>query len=85
MVNESGKDAFRVEKKVRRTFLKGNKAVEAGDDGFDIESRSTKLSGDRAFRNADLRIEALLGVKDGGANIARHNGDPRQCTNITCN
>jgi parallel beta-helix repeat protein len=85
VVNNSGKDAFRIETKVRQTFLKDNKALAAGDDGFDIKNGSTKLTGNRAFRNADLGIEALLGVKDGGANIARHNGDPRQCTNITCN
>jgi hypothetical protein len=35
------------------------------------------------MRNADLGIEAVLGVIAGG-NIARGNGDPRQCTNVFC-
>jgi hypothetical protein len=35
-------------------------------------------------RNHDLGIEAVRGVIDGGGNVARHNGDPRQCTNIVC-
>jgi hypothetical protein len=35
-------------------------------------------------RNGDLGIEAVRGVIDGGGNVARHNGDPRQCTNIAC-
>jgi hypothetical protein len=36
-------------------------------------------------RNTDLGIEAVPGVIDGGGNIAHHNGDPRQCINISCN
>ncbi len=36
------------------------------------------------MRNNDLGIEAVRGVADGGGNVARHNGDPRQCTNIVC-
>ena len=35
--------------------------------------------------NADLGIAAVRSVNDGGGNIARHNGDPRQCTHIACN
>ena len=34
--------------------------------------------------NADLGIAAVHGVNDGGGNISRHNGDPRQCTHIVC-
>ena len=48
------------------------------------QARTTKLTRDRAVRNADLGIETVRGVIDGGGNIARHNGDPRQCTNIVC-
>ena len=36
------------------------------------------------MRNGDLGIDAVHGVNDGGGNIARHNGDPRQCTHIVC-
>jgi len=54
------------------------------DDGFDIESRSTKLRSNRAFRNGDLGIEAVFSVIDRGGNVARHNGDPRQCTIVLC-
>jgi hypothetical protein len=38
----------------------------------------------RALRNHDLGIEPVRSVIDGGGNVARHNGDPRQCTNIAC-
>lgn len=48
------------------------------------ESSTTKLTRNRAIRNGDLGIQAGRGVIDGGGNIARHNGDPRQCVNVTC-
>jgi parallel beta-helix repeat protein len=84
LVRDSRKDGFLVEKKDRHSRLKGNVAKRSGDDGFDIESRSAKLTSNRAVRNHDLGIEAVRGVIDGGGNVARHNGDPRQCTHIAC-
>jgi len=35
-------------------------------------------------RNADLGIEAVFGVIDGGGNRARANGNPLECTNVFC-
>jgi hypothetical protein len=35
-------------------------------------------------RNADLGIEAVPGVTDGGGNRATGNGNPLQCVSITC-
>ena len=84
-VRASGDDAFLVRREDRHSQLKRNVAVGAGDDGFDIQSRTAKLTRNRAVRNHDLGIEAVRGVIDGGGNIARHNGDPRQCTHIVCN
>jgi hypothetical protein len=71
-------------KKDTDSLLFGNIARGAGDDGFDVESRSATLTRNRAVRNADLGIEAVFGVIDGGGNIARNNGNPAQCTNIFC-
>src|SRR5215207_846675 len=84
LVRDSRVDGFVVGKKDTNSLLLGNIAKGAGDDGFDVESRSATLTGNRAVRNADLGIEAVFGVIDGGGNIARHNGDPRQCTSISC-
>ncbi len=84
LVKDSRKDGFLVGKKDRHSRLKGNVAKRSGDDGFDIESRSATLTRNRAVDNDDLGIEAVRGVDDGGGNIARHNGDPRQCINILC-
>jgi parallel beta-helix repeat protein len=77
-------DGFLVGKKDRHSLLKGNIARGAGDDGFDIESRSTRLTKNRAAHNGDLGIEAVFSVIDGGGNRAHGNGDPRQCTNVSC-
>jgi nitrous oxidase accessory protein NosD len=84
LVRDSRVDDFLVVRKARHSLLKGNVARGAGDDGFDIESPSIKLTSNLAARNGDLGIEAVRGVIDGGGNRARHNGDPRQCTNIVC-
>jgi parallel beta-helix repeat protein len=84
-VRGSGGDAFLVNEEDDHSLLKRNIARRAGDDGFDIEGRSTTLTRNRAARSADLGIEALRRVIDGGGNVARHNGDPRQCTHIACN
>ena len=84
VVRGSGRDAFVVSRYDRNSLLRGNLAIAAGDDGFDIGSRVTELSRNRAFRNADLGIEAVRGVSDAGGNTARHNRDPRQCTHVRC-
>jgi hypothetical protein len=83
-VRDTRDDGFLVRRKDRHSHLKGNVVTGSGDDGFDIASRSATLTDNRANRNGDLGIEAVRGVNDGGGNVARHNGDPRQCTNIAC-
>ena len=80
----SGEDGFKVRSKDHHSLLKGNLARRSGDDGFDVESSSTKLVRNRAVGNDDLGIEAVPGVIDGGGNQAHGNGNPAQCTNISC-
>ena len=84
LVRGSREDGFRVDAEDGHSLLRRNIAVAAGDDGFDVESPTAKLTGNRAVRNADLGIEAVNGVVDGGANRAAHNGARRQCKNIAC-
>jgi parallel beta-helix repeat protein len=84
VVRGSGRDAFVVSPYDRHSVLRGNLAIAAGDDGFDIGSRLAELRRNRALRNSDLGIEAVQGALDAGGNTARHNGDPRQCTHIPC-
>jgi parallel beta-helix repeat protein len=84
LVRNSRVDGYVVVRKDRHSHLLGNIARGAGDDGFEINSRSTTLTTNRAVRNADLGIEAVFGVIDGGGNRASGNGDPRQCANVFC-
>jgi nitrous oxidase accessory protein NosD len=69
---------------VTDTVLTRNLVTRSGDDGIDVRSRSTTLRRNGAFHNADLGIEAVAGVTDGGRNYAAGNGDPRQCTHMRC-
>jgi large repetitive protein len=85
VVRDSRVDGYLVGKRERHSLLIGNLATGAGDDGFEIEDRMTTLTSNRALRNGDLGISAVQGVNDGGGNVARRNGDPRECTNIVCN
>jgi hypothetical protein len=82
-VRGSGGDGFLVNHK-GSYVLKRNVATEAKDDGFDVESRSTRLAKNRATRNAALGIKAVKGVIDGGGNRASRNGDRRQCVHVRC-
>jgi len=79
---ESGGDGFLVN--AGTSVLKRNVAKKAKEDGFDVESRSTKLTKNRATRNAALGIDGVQGVIDGGGNRASGNGDARQCVNVRC-
>jgi parallel beta-helix repeat protein len=84
VVRSAGGDGVRVESSATGSLLEGNVAVRAADDGFDVAGPATLIR-NRAFRNGSLGIRAGLGVTDGGANRARANGDPAQCTsNIAC-
>jgi parallel beta-helix repeat protein len=83
-IRGADKDGVHVGRKASPALLRRNRASHSKDDGFDVNNRGTKLTGNRALRNHDLGIEAVRGVIDGGGNVARHNGDPRQCTHIAC-
>ena len=83
MVKRSGGDGFLVNHK-GTYVLKRNVASAAKEDGFDVESRSTKLAKNRATDNRDLGIDAVKGVIDGGGNRASGNGDRRQCVHVKC-
>jgi parallel beta-helix repeat protein len=84
LVRGSGTDGFFVSEEDDHSLLKRNVARHNGHDGFDVESDSTTVTRNRAVRNGDLGIEAVVGVTDGGGNRAHGNGNPAQCTNIAC-
>jgi parallel beta-helix repeat protein len=57
LVVAAGRDGFLVAKNDLSSLLQGNTARRSGDDGFDINSLSARLIGNRAFGSADLGIE----------------------------
>ena len=77
-------DGILVDRGQSQTVIEDNVADKNTDDGIDTDSRSTTLSGNTANRNHDLGVEAVPGVRDGGGNKARFNGNPLQCTNLAC-
>jgi parallel beta-helix repeat protein len=57
LVTSAGRDGFLVAKSDRGALLVRNTARRSGDDGFDVNSRSARLIGNRPFGSADLGIE----------------------------
>ena len=61
LVRRSRVDGFVVVAKDRHSLLIRNIATDAGDDGFDVDSRTTTLTRNRAARNADLASKPCPG------------------------
>ena len=57
LVIDSGRDGYRVAQRDRRALLVGNIARRSGDDGFDIDSPSTRLIRNRARGSFDQGVE----------------------------
>jgi len=82
-------DGFSVSHNTSGTLLERNTAHSNGDDGIQVGSQvgtplATILAHNRANGNADLGIEAVTGVIDGGHNRASGNGNAAQCTGVAC-
>lgn len=77
-------DGILVDPDATRTLLAGNVATNSGHDGLDVQAPGTTVTANVALHNANLGIEAVPGVVDGGGNLAAGNGNPAQCTNISC-
>lgn len=74
-----------------RALLAGNTATGAPQsepiadaDGIRVEAAGTIIRRNRAIDNADLGIDAVPGVIDGGGNRAGGNLNPLQCVNVVC-
>ena len=83
-LRHGNRDGVMIETTARQTVLKRNRSRGSRDDGFDVESETTTLTGNVARRNDDLGIQAVNGVIDDGGNQAGGNGDSRQCVNVAC-
>jgi large repetitive protein len=77
-------DGILVNADATATLLERNTANENGHDGIEVAAAGTTVTRNTANFNHDLGIEAVPGVIDGGGNRASGNGNPLQCTNVTC-
>jgi hypothetical protein len=77
-------DGIRVGPEAARVLVKANLASRHGDDGIDVGSPAVTVTANVANDNADLGIEAVAGVTDGGGNRASGNGNPAQCVGVVC-
>jgi parallel beta-helix repeat protein len=84
VVRDATGDGIHVDAATSGTVLERNSAFGAGDDGIRVDSAAALLTGNAAFFNHDLGIEAVPGVTDGGGNLAHRNGNPAQCTGVAC-
>lgn len=66
------------------TQITRNVANDNADDGIDVDNPATTVTQNTANDNADLGIEAVPGTTDGGGNRASGNGNPAQCTGVSC-
>lgn len=66
------------------TIVEGNCVDGNGDDGIDVRNPTNTLTKNRVNNNADLGIEAVPDVTDGGGNRAYGNGNLLQCLNVAC-
>jgi parallel beta-helix repeat protein len=69
---------------VSGALLDANSVSHSGHDGINVATPSATLTDNLAIRNLNLGIEAVPGVTDGGGNRAFGNGNPLQCTNVSC-
>jgi hypothetical protein len=83
-VLRGNRDGMFVLETAENTLIEDNLVLASEDDGIDVDSPLTTLTGNLALHNGDLGIEAVFGVTDGGANKAHGNGNPAQCTNVAC-
>jgi large repetitive protein len=84
LANSKFSDGILVNADASATLLERNTATENGYDGIEVGAAGTTLTRNTANFNHELGIEAVPGVIDGGGNRARGNGNPLQCTNVTC-
>ena len=61
IVRHAGADGVHVDAGIAGTVLERNRAFAAGDDGIQVDSPASVLTGNRASRNHDLGIEAVAG------------------------
>ena len=83
-IEDSAGDGIQVSSAATGVTIERNTSSRNGDDGIDVDTANAVITKNTANFNADLGIEAVPGVTDGGGNRARGNGNPAQCVNVSC-
>lgn len=83
-VSRQGRDGILVDASGTGSVFLENTASYNSDDGIDVDNTLAILTDNTTNQNGDLGIEAVNGVIDGGGNTATGNGNPAQCTGVTC-
>jgi hypothetical protein len=84
VVVDAGTDELLVELTATDSLLEQNLSIGARDDGIDVDNAAATLTRNAATRSHDLGIEAVPGLTEGGGSKADRDGNPAQCTNVTC-
>ncbi len=80
---ENGWDGIFVGSGLTGTVLVKNTSIGNGQDGIQVESAYSALVKNTANHNANIGINAVVGVLDGGGNNAEGNG-VADCVNVAC-
>jgi parallel beta-helix repeat protein len=65
-------------------LLFGNRVTRNTGDGISVLGPDSTLDGNYAVRNGALGINAPAGAAFAHDNVARRNGDPRECVGVPC-
>ncbi len=84
VANSKLSDGILINNNATDTLIKGNTANRSGNDGIHVDAPGTTVTANTANDNHNLGIETAPGTIDGGRNRANANGNPLQCTNVTC-
>ena len=84
-VDRSGQDGIDVDG--HASVVRSNTSTRNGDDGIGVgrHASGVTIRGNVTTDNVDMGIQPIAGTAvDGGGNQASGNGDPRQCTLVSC-
>ena len=68
---------------IQGILIARNSADRNAGDGISVDTPGARVTGNHTWFNGDLGIDAVPGTT-GSKNWAKHNGDPRQCVNVSC-
>ena len=84
IVKAAGFDGIFVPGSAVDTLVDRNFVLKSAGGGIDFRSGTGTISDNLAVRNTDWGIISTFAGRDGGGNRAFGNGQPSQCSNVSC-